>query len=202
MILAVIARDMIALRVADAGGKRLSKVSAGIIELCRRDPSAVGLAALAWDYVEEALLVEAPAHTLPMPVDDSVLRALRDAVAEQFGCDLPDVVVALLEQHDGIARTELGTALFSATEMLESLWLREIDPCLMPISGDLAGNHAVLRLDPGASDHGAVYGFWHEDFADEGLEFMARNAAEYLMLARQHVIDTVTDMYRGPSPVT
>ncbi len=77
MNLAAIARDMIALRVADAGGKRLSKVSAGIIELCRRDPSPVGLAALAWDYVEEALLVEAPAHTLPMPVDDSVLRATR-----------------------------------------------------------------------------------------------------------------------------
>jgi len=197
--LSTAASRMIDLRLGDLVSIRRPDATAKVVQACRQVPSAASLAALAWDFVEDALALSVPNHQLPRPASEASLQKLRAAALHRFACEPPSILLELLARHDGVARTDTGTAFYACDDIIEAMaWLEDIDSSLMPISGDLAGNHAVVRLGSNLADSGVVYGFWHEDFADSGLEPMARNVGEYLMLAHQHVVETLTEMYRGP----
>jgi len=179
-----------------ANSPRSTELARSVVE---EEPTAAILAQLAWEFIEDVLAEAAPSYKLPPPASESELVALRVALVSRFSHEPPKMLAALLARHDGILRGDAGTAFFSVEQILNAAaWLEDVDPTLLPISADLAGNCAVMRLSGPAEDFGQVYGFWHEDFADRGLEPLAGSIGEYLMLARHQIIETITDMYHGP----
>jgi hypothetical protein len=69
----------------------------------------------------------------------------------------------------------------------------------MPVGGVITGNYAVIRVARDAPDYGRAYAYWHEDYADRGLEFLAENIADYCVLGCQSFVDTLRDEYGGPA---
>jgi hypothetical protein len=200
------ASDMISFRIKELPAGRLPERTAALVQACKERPTPRNIATLAWDLIEDVLAVTIPNHRLPGPADPKSLEGLSAAIRRQFACEPPEVLLELLAHHDGIRMSDPSsdlahcTALYSSSEMTAMLTvLEDVDRTLLPISGNLSGDHAVVRLAASTPDHGAVYAFWHEDFPEDGLEPMARNAAEYLMFASAHVVETISDFYRGPT---
>lgn len=172
-----------------------------LIEQCKTTASELSVARVVWDHVANVLSFANVSFELPPPASDQVLCSLDHEMRDRFGYGSPTLLEALLRLHNGLA-ADCPSALYSAETTIE--WmdvLSETDKTVLTISGSLSGNSAVLRTDQMARDYGQIYAYWHEDYAERGFEFMARNVAEYLLLATESIVETVSGMYRGPTEI-